>query len=105
MLQEPVETYQVIKRTEYLFFPPHEVASKSLSCGGIKFANLQFGKKVVNAKKKQPTKALVTMIPKKRSRPYTNLHSEDLPRHRVLEDDEQYASFKLEFNQQKCDKR
>ena len=74
MLRELVRTYQVIKGTEYLFTPPREVVGKCPRCGGD-VAELQKGffcqtesckfaiwknNKWWAAKKKQPTKALVT---------------------------------------------
>ena len=74
MLGDLVGTYQVIKGTEYLFTPPREVVGKCPRCGG-EVAELQKGFFCQNdsckfaiwknnkwwaAKKKQPTKALVS---------------------------------------------
>ena len=42
MLRELVETYQVIKGTEYLFSPPREVVGKCPRCGG-EVAEMQKG--------------------------------------------------------------
>ena len=70
MLKELVETYQVIKGTEYLFSPPREVVGKCPRCGG-EVAEMQKGffcqdkscnfaiwknNKWWAMKKKQPTK-------------------------------------------------
>ena len=69
-------TYQVIKGTEYLFTPPREVVGKCPRCGG-EVAELQKGffcqskecrfaiwknNKWWTAKKKQPTKAVVSAL-------------------------------------------
>ena len=76
MLKELVETYQVIKGTEYLFSPPREVVGKCPRCGGevaemqkgffcqTNLAILQSGKnnKWWAMKKKQPTKAIVAAL-------------------------------------------
>ena len=76
MLKELVETYQVIKGTEYLFSPPREVVGKCPRCGG-EVAELQKGffcqdescnfaiwknNKWWSMKKKQPTKAIVAAL-------------------------------------------
>ena len=76
MLKDLVGTYQVIKGTEYLFTPPREVVGKCPRCGG-EVAELQKGFFCQNkdckfaiwknnkwwaAKKKQPTKAVVSAL-------------------------------------------
>ena len=76
MLKELVGTYQVIKGSEYLFTPPREVVGKCPRCGG-EVAELQKGFFCQNkdckfaiwknnkwwaAKKKQPTKAVVSAL-------------------------------------------
>lgn len=76
MLKDLVGTYQVIKGTEYLFTPPREVVGKCPRCGG-EVAELQNGFFCQNkdckfaiwknnkwwaAKKKQPTKAVVSAL-------------------------------------------
>ena len=123
MLQELVRTYQVIKGTEYLFTPPREVVGKCPRCGGD-VAELQKGFFCQNegckfaiwknnkwwaAKKKQPTKAVVTALLKDGRARITGCYSEKTGKTYdatvVLEDDGQYANFKLEFDQQKGGKR
>ncbi|WP_044960767.1 type IA DNA topoisomerase [Faecalibacterium prausnitzii] len=123
MLRELVETYQVIKGTEYLFTPPREVIGKCPRCGG-EVAELQKGFFCQNegckfaiwknnkwwaAKKKQPTKALVTALLKDGRARVTGLYSEKTGKTYdatvVLEDDGRYANFKLEFDQRKGGKR
>mgnify|MGYP000343944005 FL=1 len=76
MLKDLVGTYQVIKGTEYLFSPPRDVVGKCPRCGG-EVAELQKGFFCQNdsckfaiwknnkwwaAKKKQPTKAVVSAL-------------------------------------------
>ncbi len=119
MLKELVSTYQVIKGTEYLFSPPREVVGKCPRCGED-VAELQKGffcqnetcrfaiwksSKWWSAKKKQPTKAMVTALLKDGRVRVTGLYSEKTGKTYdatvVLEDDGQYANFKLEFDQQK----
>ena len=119
MLGELVGTYQVIKGTEYLFSPPREVVGKCPRCGG-EVAEMQKGFFCQNesckfaiwknskwwaAKKKQPTKALVTALLKDGRARVTGLYSEKTGKTYdatvVLEDDGKYANFKLEFDQQK----
>ena len=119
MLKELVKTYQVIKGTEYLFTPPREVVGKCPRCGG-EVAELQKGffcqtedckfaiwknNKWWVAKKKQPTKAIVTALLKDGRTRVTGLYSEKTGKTYdaivVLEDTGQYANFKLEFDQQK----
>ena len=119
MLKELVATYQVIKGTEYLFTPPREVVGKCPRCGGD-VAELQKGffcqsetckfaiwknSKWWSAKKKQPTKAIVTALLKDGRAQLTGCYSEKTGKTYdatvVLEDDGQYANFKLEFGQQK----
>ena len=119
MLQELVRTYQVIKGTEYLFTPPREVVGKCPRCGGD-VAELQKGffcqtesckfaiwknNKWWAAKKKQPTKALVTALLKDGRTRITGCYSEKTGKTYdatvVLEDDGRYANFKLEFDRQK----
>ena len=119
MLRELVGTYQVIKGTEYLFTPPREVVGKCPRCGGD-VAELQKGffcqtesckfaiwknNKWWAAKKKQPTKALVTMLLKDGRARITGCYSEKTGKTYdatvVLEDDGRYANFKLEFDRQK----
>lgn len=119
MLRELVGTYQVIKGTEYLFTPPHEVVGKCPRCGGD-VAELQKGffcqtesckfaiwknNKWWAAKKKQPTKALVTALLKDGRARITGCYSEKTGKTYdatvVLEDDGRYANFKLEFDRQK----
>ena len=123
MLQELVRTYQVIKGTEYLFSPPREVVGKCPRCGG-EVAELQKGffcqnegckfaiwknSKWWSAKKKQPTKAVVSALLKNGRVRVTGLYSEKTGKTYdatvVLEDDGQYVGFKLEFDQQKGGKR
>ena len=119
MLGELVGTYQVIKGTEYLFSPPREVVGKCPRCGG-EVAEMQKGFFCQNesckfaiwknskwwaAKKKQPTKALVTALLKDGRARVTGLYSEKAGKTYdatvVLEDDGKYANFKLEFDQRK----
>ena len=119
MLRELVGTYQVIKGTEYLFSPPREVVGKCPRCGGD-VAELQKGffcqtesckfaiwknNKWWAAKKKQPTKALVTALLKDGRTRITGCYSEKTGKTYdatvVLEDDGRYANFKLEFDRQK----
>ena len=123
MLRELVGTYQVIKGTEYLFTPPREVVGRCPRCGGD-VAELQKGffcqtesckfaiwknNKWWAAKKKQPTKALVTALLKDGHARITGCYSEKTGKTYdatvVLEDDGQYANFKLEFDRQKGGKR
>ena len=119
MLKDLVGTYQVIKGTEYLFTPPREVVGKCPRCGGD-VAELQKGffcqtesckfaiwknNKWWAAKKKQPTKALVTALLKDGRTRITGCYSEKTGKTYdatvVLEDDGRYANFKLEFDRQK----
>ena len=119
MLRELVGTYQVIKGTEYLFTPPHEVVGKCPRCGGD-VAELQKGffcqnesckfaiwknNKWWELKRKQPTKAIVTALLKDGRAPVTGLYSEKTGKTYdatvVLDDDGKYANFKLEFDRQK----
>ena len=123
MLQELVRTYRMIKGTEYLFTPSREVVGKCPRCGGD-VADLQKGFFCQNegckfaiwknnkwwaAKKKQPTKAVVTALLKDGRARITGCYSEKTGKTYdatvVLEDDGQYANFKLEFDQQKGGKR
>ena len=123
MLKELVGTYRMIKGTEYLFTPPREVVGKCPRCGGD-VAELQKGFFCQNegckfaiwknnkwwaAKKKQPTKAVVTALLKDGRARITGCYSEKTGKTYdatvVLEDDGQYANFKLEFDQQKGGKR
>lgn len=123
MLQELVETYQVIKGTEYLFSPPREVVGKCPRCCGD-VAELQKGFFCQNesckfviwknskwwaAKKKQPTKAVVAALLKDGRARVTGLYSEKTGKTYdatvVLEDDGQYVGFKLEFDRQEGGKR
>ena len=119
MLKDLVGTYQVIKGTEYLFTPPREVVGKCPRCGGD-VAELQKGffcqtesckfaiwknNKWWAAKKKQPTKAIVTALLKDGRARITGCYSEKTGKTYdatvVLEDDGRYANFKLEFDRQK----
>ncbi len=119
MLKELVGTYEVIKGTECLFSPPREVVGRCPRCGG-EVAELQKGFFCQNeackfaiwknskwwiAKKKQPTKALVTALLKDGRARLTGCYSEKTGKTYdatvVLEDDGQYAIFKLEFDQRK----
>ena len=123
MLQELVRTYQVIKGTEYLFTPPREVVGKCPRCGGD-VAELQKGffcqnegckfaiwknNKWWELKRKQPTKSIVTTLLKDGRAHVTGLYSEKTGKTYdatvVLEDDGQYANFKLAFDRQKGGKR
>ena len=123
MLKELVRTYQVIKGTEYLFTPPREVVGKCPRCGG-EVAEMQKGFFCQNKscnfavwknskwwamKRKQPTKAIVTALLKNRRAHVTGLYSEKTGKTYdatvVLEDDGQYANFKLAFDRQKGGKR
>ena len=122
-LRELVGTYQVIKGTKYLFSPPREVVGRCPRCGG-EVAELQKGffcqsesckfaiwknNKWWVAKKKQPTKPLVTALLKDGHAHVTGLYSEKTGKTYdatvVLEDDGRYANFKLEFDRQKGGKR
>lgn len=119
MLRELVGTYQVIKGTEYLFSPPREVVGKCPRCGGdvaegqkgffcqnqgCKFA-IWKNNRWWAAKKKQPTKAMVTALLKEGHTRVTGLYSEKTGKTYdatvILEDNGQYANFKLEFDQRK----
>ena len=119
MLGDLVGTYQVIKGTEYLFALPREVVGKCPRCGG-EVAELQKGffcqskdckfaiwknNKWWTVKKKQPTKAVVTALLKDGRARITSCYSEKTGKTYdatvVLEDDGQYANFKLEFDQRK----
>ena len=123
MLRDLVGTYQVIKGTEYLFSPPREVVGRCPRCGG-EVAEMQKGFFCQNetcrfaiwknnkwwaAKKKQPTKAVVAALLKDGRARLTGCYSEKTGKTYdatvVLEDDEQYVSFKLEFDRQKGGKR
>ena len=123
MLRELVGTYQVIKGTEYLFSPPREVVGKCPRCGGD-VAELQKGffcqnegckfaiwknNKWWEMKRKQPTKAIVTVLLKDSCTHVTGLYSEKTGKTYdatvVLEDDGKYANFKLAFDRQKGGKR
>ena len=119
MLKDLVGTYQVIKGTEYLFAPPREVVGKCPRCGG-EVAELQKGffcqndsckfaiwknNKWWTAKKKQPTKAVVSALLNDGRVRVTGLYSEKTGKTYdatvILEDNGQYANFKLEFDQRK----
>ena len=119
MLRELVRTYQVIKGTEYLFSPPREVVGKCPRCGGD-VAELQKGffcqnegckfaiwknNKWWEMKRKQPTKAIVTVLLKDSCTHVTGLYSEKTGKTYdatvVLEDDGRYVGFKLEFDRLK----
>ena len=123
MLRDLVGTYQVIKGTEYLFSPPREVVGRCPRCGG-EVAEMQKGffcqdetcrfaiwknNKWWAAKKKQPTKAVVAARLKDGRARLTGCYSEKTGKTYdatvVLEDDGQYANFKLEFDQQEGGKR
>ena len=123
MLKELVGTYRMIKGTEYLFTPPREVVGKCPRCGGD-VAELQKGffcqnegckfaiwknNKWWELKRKQPTKVIVTALLKNGRAHVSGLYSEKTGKTYdatvVLEDDGQYANFKLEFDQQKGGKR
>ena len=123
MLRELVGTYQVIKGTEHLFSPPREVVGRCPRCGG-EVAEMQKGFFCQNeacrfaiwknnkwwaAKKKQPTKVVVTALLKDGRARLTGCYSEKTGKTYdatvVLEDDGQYVSFKLEFDRQKGGKR
>ena len=118
MLKELVGTYQMIKGTEYLFTPSREVVGKCPRCGGD-VAELQKGffcqnegckfaiwknNKWWELKRKQPTKAIVTALLKNGRAHVSGLYSEKTGKTYdatvVLEDDGQYANFKLEFDRQ-----
>ena len=119
MLKELVETYQVIKGTEYLFSPPREVVGKCPRCGG-EVAEMQKGffcqdkscnfaiwknNKWWAMKKKQPTKAIVAALLKSGRAHVTGLYSEKSGKTYdatvVMEDTGQSVNFKLEFDRQK----
>ena len=123
MLRELVGTYQVIKGTEHLFSPPREVVGRCPRCGG-EVAEMQKGFFCQNeacrfaiwknnkwwaAKKKQPTKVVVTALLKDGRARLTGCYSEKTGKTYdatvVLEDDGQYVSFRLEFDRQKGGKR
>lgn len=119
MLRELVETYQVIKGTEYLFSPPREVVGRCPRCGG-EVAELQKGffcqtesckfaiwkdNKWWAAKKKKPTKAMVTALLKDGRTKLTGCYSEKTGKTYdvdvLLEDTGQYVNFKLDFGERK----
>ena len=79
-----------------------------LSEWGVQICNLE-KQQVVAAKKKQPTKAVVTALLKDGRARLTGCYSEKTGKTYdatvLLEDDGQYANFKLEFDQQKGGKR
>ena len=120
MLRELVETYQVIKGTEYLFSPaPAKWWANVPDCGG-EVAEMQKGffcqnegckfaiwknSKWWEMKRKQPTKAIVTALLKDGRAHVSGLYSEKSGKTYdatvVLEDDGKYANFKLEFDRQK----
>ena len=90
MLKELVETYQVIKGSEYLFTPPREVVGRCPRCGG-EIAEMQKGffcqdksckfaiwknSKWWAAKRKQPTKAIVAALLKDGRAHVAGLYSE-----------------------------
>lgn len=119
MLRELVDTYQVIKGTEYLFSPPREVVGRCPRCGG-EVAELQKGffcqtesckfaiwkdNKWWAAKKKKPTKAMVAALLKDGRTRITGCYSEKTGKTYdadvLLEDTGQYVNFKLDFGQQK----
>ena len=123
MLKELVGTYQVIPGTEYLFSPPRETVGRCPRCCGD-VAEMQKGffcqdkscsfaiwkdSKWWAAKKKQPTKALVSALLKDGRARVTGLYSEKTGKTYdatvILEDNGQYANFKLEFDRQKGGKR
>ena len=123
MLQELVGTYRVIKGTEYLFTPSHEVVGKCPRCGsnvverqkgffcqseGCKFA-IWKNNKWWELKRKQPTKAIVTALLKDGRARVTGLYSEKTGKTYdatvVLTDNGKYANFMLEFDQRKGGKR
>lgn len=118
MLKDLVGTYQVIKGTEYLFTPPREVVGKCPRCGGevaelqkassvrMILANCNLEKQqMVGCQEKQPTKAVVSALLNDGRVRVTGLYSEKTGKTYdaavVLEDDGQYANFKLEFDQRK----
>ena len=119
MLKELVGTYQVIPGSEYLFSPPREVVGKCPRCGS-EVAETQKGFFCQNksckfaiwknnrwwaAKKKQPTKPIVTALLQDGRAPVTGLFSEKTGKAYnatvVMEDDGQYVNFKLVFDRQK----
>ena len=119
MLKELVGTYQAIKGTETLFSPARETVGKCPRCGGdviesqkgffcqsetCKFA-IWKNNKWWAAKRKQPTKAIVAALLKDGRTRLTGCYSEKTGKTYdatvVLEDDGQYANFKLEFEQRK----
>ena len=119
MLKELVGTYQVIKGSEYLFAPPHEVVGRCPRCGG-EIAEMQKGFFCQDqsckfaiwknnnwwaAKRKQPTKAIVAALLKDGRAHVMGLYSEKSGKTYdatvVLEDTGQYVNFKLEFDRQK----
>ncbi len=123
MLKELVKTYQVIKGSEYLFTSPREVVGKCPRCGGevtegpkgffcqnddCKFA-IWKNSKWWEMKRKQPTKAIVTALLRDGRARVTGFYSEKNGKTYsatvVLEDDGQYANFKLEFDRQKGGRR
>ena len=119
MLTELVKTYQVISGAEVLFPSGREIIGKCPRCGGD-VAELQKGffcqnegckfaiwknNKWWELKRKQPTKAIVTALLKNGRAHVSGLYSEKTGKTYdatvVLEDDGQYANFKLEFDRQK----
>ncbi len=118
MLKDLVGTYQVIKGTEYLFTPPREVVGKCPRCGG-EVAELQKGFFCQNdsckfaiwknnkwwAAKKTADQGCGVCAAERWLCPCDGAVSEKTGKTYdatvVLEDDGQYANFKLEFDQQK----
>ena len=119
MVKELVGSYQVIPGSEYLFSPPREVVGRCPRCGG-EIAEMQKGffcqnksckftiwknNKWWEAKKKQPTKALVTVLLKDGRAHVSGLYSEKTGKTYdatvVMQDDGQYVNFRLEFENSK----
>ena len=117
MLRDLVETYQPISGTAHLFSPSQEVVGKCPRCGGkiaethkgffcqsesCKFAIWKNNNWWV-AKKKQPTKQIVTALLKDGRISVKGLYSEKTRKTYdaivVLADDGTYVNFKLEFTQ------
>lgn len=118
MLKDLVGTYQVIKGTEYLFTPPREVVGKCPRCGG-EVAELQKGFFCQNDScrfaiwknnngglpRKTADQGCGVCAAERWPCPCDGVifgeNRQDLRCHCGLEDDGQYANFKLEFDQRK----
>lgn len=119
MVKELVDSYQVIPGSEYLFSPPREVVGRCPRCGGevtetrkgffCQNKSCQFAiwknNKWWTAKKKPPTKAIVTALLKDGCAHVSGLYSEKMGKTYdatvVMQDDWQFVNFRLEFENSK----